>query len=119
MPQTTIEMIVEARLRMLEREVPDTVLDPEVVFEGGTSRATITVTDALGNPLCIEFIENEESLLRPLAVDQFNEATANGGKVLVIVPDEAHSTAAELLSRTGNPSVTLVSFGVVGIALLA
>jgi|ADurb_Cas_02_Slu_FD_contig_111_267269_length_1485_multi_4_in_0_out_0_2 hypothetical protein len=119
MPQTSIEMIVEARLRALERELPDTVQDPEVIYEGGFSRAVITVADASGNTLCVEFIEDEESLLRPLAVDQFNEATANGVKALVIVPDRAHLAAAELLSRTGNPSVELASFSVVGISLLA
>jgi hypothetical protein len=119
MPRTTIERIVEARLRMLELEAPGTVRHHDIVMEHGAVRGMITITDTEGRPLYIEFLESQDSLFRPGALGQFNEATISGGKALVIVPDEAHSAAAELLSRSGNPSVELASYGVVGISLMA
>ena len=74
-------------------------------------------SDTAPHVLYVEFVESEESLTRPGALEQFNEATSSGCRALVIVPDEARS-AAELLSRGGNPSIELVSYGVVGIYLL-
>lgn len=118
MPRTPIERIVEARLRMLEHELPDTVRDYEVLAENGAGRGVITIVDREGHPLYVEFVESEDSLYRPSALAQFNAATRSGGKALVIVPDEVHPAAAELLARGGNPSVELVSYGVVGIHLL-
>jgi hypothetical protein len=119
MPRTIIERLVEARLRMLEREVPGTVRDHDVIAEDGIVRAVITIADAGGRPLYVEFLESGDSLLRPMAVDQFNQATMSGVRALVIVPDDAHHAAAALLSRAANPSVELVSYGVVGISLMA
>lgn len=118
MPRTPIERIVEARLSMLEHEVPDTVSDHSVITEDGYDRGVITICDREGRALYVEFVESEESIARPEALSQFSEATASGGKALVIVPDEAHPMAAEMLSREGNPSVELVSYGVVGIYLV-
>lgn len=119
MPRTTIERLVEARLRTLEREVPGTVRDHDVVIDDGTAHAVITIADLYGQPLCVEFLESADSLLRPQAVEQYNRAAASGGRALVIVPDESQSAAAELLSRSANPSVELVSYGVVGMTLVA
>lgn len=119
MPRTPIERIVEARLRMLEHEVPGTVRDHDLLSENGIDRGVITIADQGGQPLYVEFVESEDSIFRPSALRQFNEATVTGGRALVIVPDEVHSAAAELLSRSGNPLVELVSYGVVGIYLMS
>jgi hypothetical protein len=118
MSRTTMERIVDARLRILENEVPDTVRDHEIITDDGLDRGVITVHDLEGHVLYVEFVESEDSLTRLGALEQFNEATASSCKALVIVPDEARSAAAELLSRGGNPSIELVSYGVVGIYLL-
>jgi hypothetical protein len=110
-----MERIVEARLRMLEHEIPDTIRDHHIVRDGGMDRGIITICDQEGQTLYVEFVESECSLSRPGALGHFNDAAGSGGKVLVIVPDEAHSAAAELLAREGNPSVELITYGVVGI----
>jgi hypothetical protein len=119
MSRTPIERILEARLRMLEHEVPGTVRDHDLLSEDGVDRGVITIADQDGRPMYVEFVESEDSIFRPSALRQFNEATVDGRRALVIVPDEVHSAAAELLSRSGNPLIELVSYGVVGIHLMA
>ncbi|GEM_PF-961060 len=119
MPRTPIERIVEARLRMLEHEVPGTVRDHDILSENGIDRGVITITDQEGRPLYVEFVESEDSISRPSALREYIEATGWGGKALVIVPDKAQAAATELLSKGGNPSIELVSYGVVGIYLKA
>ncbi|MDW5562120.1 MAG: hypothetical protein SA339_02755 [Methanomassiliicoccus sp.] len=118
MPGTTIERIVEARLRMLEHEIPGTKTDYNIFLERRGERGEIIVSDLWDRVIYVEFVESEGSLDRPEALDQFTEVTLAGGKALVIVPDEAHSAAADLLAKDGNPSIELVSYGVVGIAVL-
>ena len=119
MPRTPIERIVEARLRMLEHEVPGTVRDHDILTDHGIDRGVITITGQEGQPLYVEFVESEDSIYRPSALSEFIEATGWGGKALVIVPDGAQPAAAALLSKSGTPSIELVSYGVIGIYLMA
>ena len=119
MPRIDIEEIVEQRLEIIQTETPGAMTKYDVEELGDIEWGVITVTDEEGRALCVEFIESAESLSRPEALDQYNEAAEACGRVLVIVPDRARERAADLLFRGSNPAVELASYGVVGISILA
>jgi hypothetical protein len=119
MPRIDIEEIVEQRLEIIQTETPGAVTKHEIEEDGDAEWGVITVSDEDGRTLCVEFVESTQSLSRPDAVDQYNEAAQSSGRVLVIVPDRAQTKAADLLFQGSNPSVELVSYGVIGISILA
>lgn len=119
MPRIDIEEIVEQRLEMIQTETPGVVTKHEIEETGDTEWGVITVSDEDGRALYIEFVESAESLTRPDALDQYNEAAGSCGRVLVIVPERAHSKAADILFQGSNPSIELASYGVVGISIVA
>lgn len=114
-----IEEIVEQRLEMIQTETPGVITKYDIEEEGDTEWGVITVSDEEGNTLYIEFVESEESLSRPDALDQYNEAAQSCGRVTIIVPDRAQPRAADILFQGSNPSIVLASYGVVGIWITA
>ncbi len=119
MPRIDIEEIVEQRLEMIQTETPGVITKHDIEEDGDIEWGVITVTDEDGKTLYVEFVESVESLSRPDALEHYNEAAQSCGRVLVIVPDRAHSRAAELLFQESNPSIELASYGVVGISIVA
>jgi hypothetical protein len=114
-----IEEIVEQRLEIIQTETPGAITKHEIEEDGDTEWGIITVSDEDGRTLYVEFVESAESLTRPEALDQYNEAAQSCGRVLVVVPDRAQTKAADILFQGSNPSIELVSYGVVGISILA
>ena len=119
MPRLDIEEIVERRLEMIQTETPGVIAKHEIEETGDTEWGVITVSDEDGRVLYIEFVESAESLTRPDALDNYNEAAGSCGRVLVIVPERSHSKAADILFQGSNPSIELASYGVVGISIIA
>lgn len=119
MPRLNIEDIVEQRLDMIQTETPGVVTKYEIEDDGENEWGVITISEEDGQTVCIEFIESFDSLSRGEALDQYNEAASSAGRVLVIVPDRLHEEAADLLLAGSNPSIELISYGVIGITLLA
>ncbi|MBI0583302.1 MAG: hypothetical protein ISF22_03640 [Methanomassiliicoccus sp.] len=118
MPGFEIEQVMEQRLRMLERETPEAVLYHDIEGDHDARWGIITMVDAEGRTLCVEFVESKESLDRPDVMARYDRAAMSAARVLVVVPDRVHDQAADMLSRVANPSVELASYDVVGLTLL-
>jgi hypothetical protein len=119
MPKMDIEEIVEERLEMIQTETPGVVTKYDIEDDGEAEYAVISICEEDGDPVCVEFVESFASLDRPDALDQYNEAAAGAGKVLVIVPDSEREKAMDLLLVGSNPAIELISYGVIGLTLLA
>jgi hypothetical protein len=119
MARIDIEDIVERRLEIIQTETPGAITKYDLEEAGDLEWGVITVSDEDGRTQYVEFIESRESLARSDALDQYNEAAQSCGRVLVIVPDRAKDMAADILFRGSNPSIELVSYGVIGISILA
>jgi hypothetical protein len=86
---TDLVGLVEQRLRDISKQNPS-MTTKEFFFSSEEGLfCLITVMGSAGNEIEYNFIESETSWKRPEAVLEYNQATLDGLKVAVIVPDEA------------------------------
>lgn len=117
MPGSEVRDVLDQRLEMIRTMAPSMLIRYDIIESEFGEFGFIILTDQDSGLVGIDFIETDMSWRRENAVDQYNEAVIEGHLVTVIAPDDVLPSIRALISRSGNLSIVLTSYGEVGITI--
>jgi hypothetical protein len=114
-----VKDVLNQRLKTIQAMAPAMLISYEVRESDDGEYGIITVTDQDSGQVGNDFIETDKSWKRKNAVYQYNEAAMEGHRVTVIAPDSVFPFVKAIISRDGNSSIVLNSYGKLGITIRA
>ncbi len=107
-----LEELIEKRMEAILRNDRSLSVEYEIMEEvkDGADWGVIAILDDHDQVRRYEFIESEASWMRPMAIDEYNEAAYGEVPVSVIVPDEAFLAMSTRVQKYGNRDIAVFGY---------